>query len=203
VHGAAASAAPTAPQSGTTNYPGWVSAIERDFGRDGIDLIIDPVVGASTASGSRATAAPGSPDAATAKAAAPPSPPVSYLEGNGKVLATDGSIVILAMMGGSKLPNAVDLSPFFRKRAAIQFSTLRSRSFEYKAQLAADFAALLVPHFVPTLEEASGVWGAGAGSDKRAALAPVIHAVLPVEQIGEAHRIVESGESIGKVVLKF
>lgn len=62
-------------------------------------------------------------------------------------------------------------------------STLRSRTSAEKAQIPAG----LVREVWPALE---------AGT-----FAPHVHAVLPITEAAEAHRILEAGESRGKVVL--
>ncbi|MEM8487712.1 MAG: NAD(P)H-quinone oxidoreductase [Bacteroidota bacterium] len=61
-----------------------------------------------------------------------------YFAANIASLATDGRLVVLAMMGGSKV-SAVNLMQLFRKRIHVKTSTLRSRSAPYKAALTAAF----------------------------------------------------------------
>jgi len=106
-----------------------------------------------------------------------------YWQQNLAVLATDGRMVFLAMMGGSKVEN-FDLRIFMAKRLKIMGSTLRSRSPEYKIDLTRHFARFALPRFA-------------AGS-----LKPVIDRTFPWESVAEAHRYMEENRNIGKIVLK-
>merc|ERR1712130_823556 len=63
----------------------------------------------------------------------------SYSEGNLASLATDGRWVVYGLMGGAEVSGPV-LGGVLRKRASVIGTTLRSRSDDYKAQLAAAFA---------------------------------------------------------------
>lgn len=104
-----------------------------------------------------------------------------YLQDNLRLLATEGRLVTVGVLGGMKAE--VDLGKMLSKRLTITTSTLRNRCVEEKAEIAA------------SLEE--WVWPLlDTGT-----LAPVIHAVLPLEQAAEAHRILEANEVMGKVVL--
>jgi len=105
----------------------------------------------------------------------------SYLARNLEVLATTGRLVIIGLQGGPKAE--IDLSRLLTKRAAVMASTLRARPAAEKAAI----TAAVVEHVWPLV--ADGV------------VRPVVHASLPLDQVAEAHRIVEAGESIGKVVL--
>ena len=105
----------------------------------------------------------------------------SYLARNLEVLATTGRLVIIGLQGGPKAE--IDLSRLLTKRAAVMASTLRARPTAEKAAI----MAAVVEHVWPLV--ADGV------------VRPVVHASLPLDQVAEAHRIMEAGESIGKVVL--
>jgi NADPH2:quinone reductase len=97
-------------------------------------------------------------------------------------LADDGRLVLIAFLGGSK--TMVDFSQLLRRRLTITGSTLRPRSVEFKHAIARQ----LRERIWPLLE---------AGAIK-----PVVHATFPLEQAAEAHRLMESGTHIGKIVLK-
>ena len=104
-----------------------------------------------------------------------------YFERNVRALAIDGRLVQIGLLGGSTA--SIDLGPFMRRRLTLTGSTLRIRSVEDKAAIAAE----LEQHVWPLLE-------AGA-------VAPVVHARLPLARAADAHRLLESGDVIGKVVL--
>lgn len=104
-----------------------------------------------------------------------------YLPRNLDLLAVEGRLVQIAFL---KSPRAeLDLSIVMRKRVWITGSTLRPRS---PAEKGAIRDALRL-HVWPLIE--SGV------------VRPVIHAVLPLAQAAEAHRLMEAGEHIGKIIL--
>eukprot|EP00669_Euglena_mutabilis_P007102 TRINITY_DN2497_c0_g1_i1.p1 TRINITY_DN2497_c0_g1~~TRINITY_DN2497_c0_g1_i1.p1 ORF type:complete len:386 (+),score=105.15 TRINITY_DN2497_c0_g1_i1:60-1160(+) len=107
----------------------------------------------------------------------------SYMQENAEVLATDGVVVVIAMMGGATFSPPVDMRVLFRKRASLKFSTLRSTSPEYKADLVARFWAFAAPRF------------------RTGELHPVVHAAVPWADVSAAHLMVEKDQSHGKVVL--
>ena len=106
----------------------------------------------------------------------------AYLSRNISVLARDGRLVVIAVQGGSKDPD-FDLVPVMVKRLHVTGSTLRPRSAAEKAAI----AAALLDHAWPVLE--SGRIG------------PVIHRVFPMAQVADAHRLMEDGTHIGKIML--
>jgi len=105
----------------------------------------------------------------------------SYLTRNLETLATSGRLVIIGLQGGAKAE--IDLSTLLVKRCAVLATTLRARPPAEKAAIMAG----VVEHVWPLV--ADGV------------VQPVVHTSLPLEQVAEAHRIVEDGEAVGKVVL--
>lgn len=112
----------------------------------------------------------------------------TYLEEDGECLGVDGTIVVIAFMGGHTITQW-KAAPFFAKRANICFSTLRSRSDAYKAALVQSFEASALPCFE-------------RGCDGRLPLEPVISKVFPLDAVREAHRLVDSNESLGKIILE-
>lgn len=106
-----------------------------------------------------------------------------YLPKNLQLLALDGRIVVLAMLGGRTVP-AFDLTQMFKKRGQLLCSTLRNRTDDYKTALIADF----IQQFSPQLQNG--------------ALCPVIAQVLPWQQADEAHQLLAGNQLVGKVVLK-
>jgi putative PIG3 family NAD(P)H quinone oxidoreductase len=105
----------------------------------------------------------------------------SYLPRNMKALAADGRLVVLGMQGGRT--GELDLAALMAKRAMVTATGLRARSRESKAQIVAAVLA--------------NVWPAIEAGEVH----PVIDRKLPVKDAAEAHRIIESGGHVGKVLL--
>jgi putative PIG3 family NAD(P)H quinone oxidoreductase len=104
-----------------------------------------------------------------------------YLARNVEVLAPNGRLVVIGLQGGTKAE--LDLGLLLRKRAAVLATALRARPAEEKAAIVASVRE----NVWPLLE--SG------------AVRPVVDRVLPMAEAAEAHRVLESGEAFGKVVL--
>jgi putative PIG3 family NAD(P)H quinone oxidoreductase len=104
-----------------------------------------------------------------------------YLTRNLDVLATGGRLVVIAVQGGARAE--LDLAWLMLKRATIAATTLRSRPPAEKAAL----VAAVREHAWPLV--ATG------------ALRPVVDRVLPLARAGEAHRVMEAGEHVGKILL--
>ncbi|RME01924.1 MAG: NAD(P)H-quinone oxidoreductase, partial [Calditrichaeota bacterium] len=106
-----------------------------------------------------------------------------YLEQNLTVLATDGRIVLLSLLGGG-VAGRFDMRLLMKKRARIEGSTLRNRSLAYKIQLTEAFAEYALPRF----------------ADGR--LHPVIDRVFSWHEIAAAHQYMEMNKNIGKIVIR-
>jgi len=106
----------------------------------------------------------------------------SYLSRNVNVLAKDGRLIVIAVQGGNTDPN-LDIRRVMMKRITITGSTMRARTRAEKGAVAQG----LLDHVWPKLD---------AGL-----CAPVIHGVFPLEQVADAHRLMESSTHIGKIVL--
>lgn len=104
-----------------------------------------------------------------------------YTKRNLDLLADDGRLVQIAFLKSSTVD--IDLMQVMRRRLTITGSTLRPRSVAAKAHIAAALEAQVWPLLA-------------AGT-----VAPVIHAVLPLAQAADAHRMMESSQHIGKLVL--
>ncbi len=104
-----------------------------------------------------------------------------YVQRNIKAAAFRGRIISLAFLRGSKVE--LDLMPVMLKQLILTGSTLRSRPVTEKAIIAHS----LLDKVWPLLD--NGV------------LAPVINATFPLAQAADAHRLMESSEHIGKIVL--
>lgn len=97
-------------------------------------------------------------------------------------LADDGRLVIIALLGGAKAE--VDLGAVLRRRLTITGSTLRPRDVGFKARIAAN----LREHVWPLLETK--------------AIRPVVYRSFPLAMAADAHRLMESSEHVGKIVLE-
>jgi NADPH:quinone reductase len=104
-----------------------------------------------------------------------------YLPREITCLADDGRLAIIALLGGAQAQ--VDLASVLRRRLTITGSTLRPRSVEFKAAIAAKLRSVVWP-----LIEAGRI-------------RPMVHAVFPLARAAEAHVLMESSAHIGKIVL--
>ncbi len=105
-----------------------------------------------------------------------------YIERDLDCLADDGRIGIIAVLGGAK--GQINFAKLMLGRKTITGSTLRARPVAVKAAIAKS----LEQHVWPLIE---------AGKIK-----PQIAATLPLAQAADAHRLLEEGKIVGKVVLK-
>jgi len=103
------------------------------------------------------------------------------IQRNLKVARHDGRIVQLAFGRGSKVE--VDLMPVMLKRLHYMGSTLRSRSDEFKTQVARELEARVWPLFA------------------QRQLRATISDRLALADAGDAHRLMERGGHAGKIVL--
>jgi NADPH:quinone reductase len=106
-----------------------------------------------------------------------------YFDRNLEALGKDGRLVIIGTMGGNMVEQ-FNLTRVQAKRLSIMGSMMRPRTPAEKAAVASDLRAKVWP-----------VLDAGR-------CAPVIHDVLPLEQAAQAHRLMESSDHIGKIVLR-
>lgn len=105
-----------------------------------------------------------------------------YVARNIKAARHDARIVQLAFNKGSKVE--IDLMPVMLKRLVYTGSTLRSRSPEFKAEVAEALKARVWPLFA------------------QGRLRPVTHTVLPLAQAGQAHAMMEAAGHRGKILLR-
>ena len=105
----------------------------------------------------------------------------SYIQRNYAAAADRGRIVQIAFLGGPKAE--IDFTPLMVKRLIHTGSTLRPRTIDEKAAIAA------------ALEEK--VWPLLAAGRVR----PLIDRTLPLAEAAEAHRLMERGGHIGKIML--
>jgi NADPH2:quinone reductase len=104
-----------------------------------------------------------------------------YLQKNIECLAMHGRLIQIGLLGGSRAE--INLRHLMQKRLTLTGSTLRTRSVAEKGAIARDLEAR--------------VWPLLASRQ----VAPLIDRTLPLGDAAEAHRLLESGEVIGKIVL--
>ena len=105
----------------------------------------------------------------------------SYLSKNLDCLAVNGRLVQIGLQSGAK--TEINLSTVMQRFLTITGSVLRPRSSEMKGAIARELEAK--------------VWPLLAGRQ----VAPIIDRTFPLANAADAHRALESGEVIGKIVL--
>lgn len=108
----------------------------------------------------------------------------SYLDRNIDALASEGRLVIIGMQGGVK--GELNIGKLMGKRAHIIGTTLRARPTNGPNSKSEVVAAVT-----------ESVWPMIADGRVR----PIIGARVPIQDAGEAHRMLSSGEVTGKIVL--
>src|SRR5262245_67664 len=98
-----------------------------------------------------------------------------------KCLAEDGRLVFIAFLRGMKAE--MDIGLVMRKRLTLTGSTLRPRPVAFKGAIAKSLREKIWP-----LIESGRI-------------KPEIYQTFPLEQAAEAHRLMESSQHIGKIVL--
>ena len=106
-----------------------------------------------------------------------------YVPRNLKCLATEGRLVIIAVQRGPTI-GELNVLPIMLKRLTVTGSTLRPRTVEQKAAIARTLEAKVWP----LLE---------AGTVK-----PIVHSRFPLSDAAGAHRLMESGAHVGKIILE-
>src|SRR5688572_5652666 len=105
----------------------------------------------------------------------------TYVNRNLSALAVDGRLVQIGLMDGESA--SIDLRRVLGRRLTLTGSLLRPRSVDEKEQI----AAALAREVWPLLE---------AGTVK-----PIIHKTFPLADAAAAHRLMQSSEHVGKIVL--
>ena len=104
-----------------------------------------------------------------------------YVEKNLKCLATEGRLVIIAFLKGSRVD--VDLRYILVRRLTVTGSTLRASPQARKASIALALRERVWPLY----------------ADRR--VKPVIYRVFPLAEAAAAHALMESSQHIGKIML--
>jgi putative PIG3 family NAD(P)H quinone oxidoreductase len=105
-----------------------------------------------------------------------------YLQRNLDCLAEEGRHVSIAVQRGAT--GEINIAKVMQRRLTLSGSTLRPRSVQFKALVADELSRAVWPHVE-------------AGK-----LRPVIDSTFPLAEAAEAHRRMESGEHVGKIVLE-
>jgi putative PIG3 family NAD(P)H quinone oxidoreductase len=106
----------------------------------------------------------------------------AYLKPNMNSLAYKGKLVVIGVISGIKAE--LNLALMMVKRQQIIGSVLRSRPVPEKAEIVAEFTRRALPKF----------------ADRT--IVPIIERVFPIEEVAEAHRMMEEDKHFGKIVLK-
>lgn len=104
-----------------------------------------------------------------------------YVPRNLECLAEEGRHVSIAVQRGMEA--TIPLWQVMRKRLVLTGSTLRARDATFKGLVADELARAVWPHV------------------EQGRLKPVIDSTFPLAQAADAHRRMESGEHVGKIVL--
>lgn len=107
----------------------------------------------------------------------------AYFDRNLGCLNRDGRLSIIAFLGGAVVEKA-NLTPIMVKRLKVMGSTMRPRTAAEKSEIANELREKVWP-----LIEAGTV-------------APIVNKVFDFGAVVEAHRLMESSDHIGKIVLK-
>ena len=108
----------------------------------------------------------------------------AYLGRNIDALAPDGQLVVIGMQGG--VTGELTLAKLVGKRASIRAAGLRTRP-ETGRSSKAEIVAAVTEHLWPLIADGS--------------VQPVVHAELPITDAATAHDLLDSPETVGKVVL--
>jgi NADPH2:quinone reductase len=106
----------------------------------------------------------------------------SYVKKNIELLVPDGRYIMIAFLGGIKAE--INFGQVLTKRLALKGSTLRPQSISQKAAIASQ----VLSHVWPLVATGKVVSN--------------IYASFPLVDAHKAHRVMESSEHLGKIVLK-
>jgi NADPH2:quinone reductase len=104
-----------------------------------------------------------------------------YVQRNIECLAIEGRLIQIGLLGGARA--AINLAPLMQQRLTLTGSTLRPRTVAEKGAIANELEV--------------EVWPLIASGRVR----PIVHRTFALNEAAEAHRMLEAGEVIGKLVL--
>jgi putative PIG3 family NAD(P)H quinone oxidoreductase len=105
-----------------------------------------------------------------------------YLAANMNALGYAGRLVVIGVTSGIKAE--LNLALMMVKRQQIIGSVLRSRPVKEKGEIVAEFTKRALPRF----------------ADRT--VVPIVEKVFPIDEVREAHRMMEEDRHFGKIVLK-
>ena len=105
----------------------------------------------------------------------------NYLEGNLRVASLKGRIVVVGLTAGTTA--AFNMGLLLRKRLTIVGTVMRARPLEEKISIAREFSDRMIPLF------------------ESGRLKPIVDRIFAFEEISDAHRLMESNKTLGKIVL--
>lgn len=105
-----------------------------------------------------------------------------YLEDNVRCLATDGTLVIIAVQGGPK--GTLPVARMMPRRQSVHATTLRARPLDQKAEICRS----TVENVWPLIENGK--------------IKTTIDQVLPLAEAAKGHELLDSGAITGKLVLE-
>ena len=105
-----------------------------------------------------------------------------YLQANMNALGYGGRLVVIGVTSGIKAE--LNLALMMVKRQQIIGSVLRSRPVTDKGEIVAEFTRTALPRF----------------ADRT--VVPIIERVFPLDQVVDAHRMMEEDRHFGKIVLR-
>jgi NADPH:quinone reductase len=106
----------------------------------------------------------------------------SYTNDNLDILAEEGRLLLISSLAGDHTD--VRISTIMKKRLIITGSTLRSRDTEFKSYVAQNIEEQVWPLF------------------RSSKIKPIVYRTFPLERAADAHRLMESSNHIGKIVLE-
>ncbi|MFE5288112.1 NAD(P)H-quinone oxidoreductase [Nocardia sp. NPDC056611] len=109
----------------------------------------------------------------------------SYLKRNVDALAEDGHLVVIGMQGGVQAE--LNLGVLLGKRGSVHATNLRRRP-EHGRGSKAEIITELRRHLWPLISDGT--------------VAPVVSAEVPVTEVARAHRLLDSEQTVGKVILQ-
>ena len=97
-----------------------------------------------------------------------------------------GRLVLLGFLAGRDV--STDLGPVLRNRLEVIGTMMRPRTLEERIPLVREFTERMIPLFDQRIEHA-------------APLRPVVERVFPIVELADAHRLMESNETFGKLIV--
>jgi putative PIG3 family NAD(P)H quinone oxidoreductase len=105
-----------------------------------------------------------------------------YVAASVELLAVKGRLMLIGTVAGTQA--TLDLRRMLGRRLTVRGTVLRARSRQEKADVTAEFTRDVVPRLA------------------RGEYRPVIDRVVTLDRIADAHRLIESNETFGKVVVR-